>query len=275
MIKAKVIADSIYDGKNRLTTLELEYPRYILSQINTHRVFSRNTASSRAIPIDKMITLITKNPVEPIWTMKKSGMVGDLVEDESIINEASREWHEAMLDACKHAKKLEELGIHKQNANRLLEPFQHVKTIITGSDWDNFFKLRLDSHAQPEIQELARKMKNAMDKSIPFECIGVNGYWHTPYVSTIEAVEELGWEKAKKISASCCAQVSYRKLDTSEDKAIDIFRKLVSSDIIHGSALEHVCRPMKANEKYRLGNLRGWHQFRHEVENKIACGLKI
>lgn len=263
-ITAKVIADSVANGY-RVTTLELEYPRYIHSEFMTHRVFSRNAASSRAIPFDKMLQTIVSMDQTPKWTLNQKGMVGIPATTMEDRLEAKNIWRTARDKAIEFARRLKDLGIHKQNYNRLLEPFQTMKTIVTATEWDNFFKLRIHPNAQPEIQELASVIKEAIGKSTPYKVADNEIYWHTPYIS-LEDARAMGWEKAKKISASCCAQVSYRNLDTSEEKAMNIFHKLVSEDIIHGSAFEHVCRPLSLNEK-PLGNLVGWHQYRHDIEN--------
>lgn len=262
-ISAKIIADSV-DAKsgNRVTTFELEYPRYIHSQLMTHRVFSRNCASSRAIPINKVIEQIECDPQEPMWTYNKSGMQGKEVQEEELKNRCLSVWNKARDNAINTAKELVGLGIHKQDANRLLEPFQTMKTILTGTEFSNFFKLRIHKDAQPEIRALAECMRNAINQSMP--TIAYEGYWHLPYISE-EDLAKFGLEKAKKISTSCCAQVSYRALDQSEKKALAIFDKLVSGDIIHGSAFEHICRPMGPDEK-QVGNLTGFRQYRHDIE---------
>lgn len=267
LITAKVIADSTYKVY-RVTTLELEYPRYIHSELMTHRVFSRNAASSRAIPISRMIELIKSNQQVPMWTGKQVGMQGATVDDLTK-KLATDVWISAMNNAIASATALDKLGIHKQNANRLLEPFQTMKTIITGTDWDNFFKLRIHPAAQPEIQMLAEAIKIAIDASDPIDCSNITGFWHLPYMK-LSDITRMGWDKAKKISASCCAQVSYRKLDTSDDKALDIFDKLISGDIIHGSAFEHICRPTEPDEK-QVGNLTGFRQYRHDIEQELSA----
>lgn len=262
MIIIKILKDSITENGSRVTTFELEYPRYILSELNTHRVFSRNSASSRAIPLDKMIESILDTNNIPMWTLNKSGMQGDLIEDQDLKNKCNSIWFSARLSAIKHARELHALGVHKQNLNRLLEPFQTMKTILTSSDFDNFFKLRCHKDAMPEIRVLAELMREQLNKSTP-DLLGAND-WHLPY---IEYDCDLPLETQKKISVSCCAQVSYRKLDTTLDKALNIYNKLISGDIIHGSAFEHVCRPLQDGET-QIGNLKGFRQFRHEIEHE-------
>src|SRR5574344_1531847 len=242
-ITAKVLADSINRKGQRITTWELEYPRCILAQLNTHRQgFARNTASNRAIPIEKNIELSSMNMFVPTWTENKSGMQGEFIEDESIKAQANNIWNKVFKYNVKAMKELSKLGIHKQNANRLIEPFQYVKTVLTagGEGLDNFYKLRIHKDAQAEIRDLAIAMRESQDNSKPVYLR--SGEWHLPYI-TAEDRKELTLEEQKRISVSCCAQVSYRKLNTTKEKALQIYDKLVQGDIIHGSAFEHVCRP--------------------------------
>lgn len=266
-MKAKILKDSITKNGNRVTTFELEYPRYIHSQIMTHRVASKNCASSRAIPIQKNIDFIKENFEYPMWTLSKSGMQGDTLNDKDLTEKANALWYKAFEYMSSVVLELKDLGIHKQNANRLLEPFQTIKVVFTSSLLENFFKLRIHPHAQLEIQEIACKMRDCLNASTP--TLLEDNMWHLPYIDY-----EVDWgnveevEKAKKISASCCAQVSYRKLDQTEEKALDIYDKLINGDILHGSAFEHVCRPLKDNEE-QLGNLIGFRQLRHDIENEL------
>lgn len=262
MITVKILKDSITEQGKRVTTFELEYPRYILAELNTHRVFSRNTASSRAIPLDKMVESILDTNNIPMWTLNKAGMQGEAITDNELLKECNSLWYEARNNAIYYARKLHDLGVHKQNFNRLLEPFQTVKTILTATELDNFFKLRIHKDAMPEIRVLANMMKIELEKSEP-DLLSVDD-WHLPYIFEND-LKEYGIDTCKKISVSCCAQVSYRKLDTTPKKALSIFEKLVSGDIIHGSAFEHVCRPLNEGEK-QIGNLIGFRQYRHDIE---------
>lgn len=269
LITAKIIADSVNWTDFRVTTLELEYPRYIHSELMTHRVFSRNAASSRAIPVDKMIDIIVnQKEFFPIWTESQKGMQGKIITDEDRILMLNTEWKMARAHATHAAWNLKRAGVHKQNINRLLEPYQFMKTIVTATDWTNFFHLRLAEDVMPEMQLLARKIKEAIDKSTPVFLF--KGDWHLPYIKGDEGYDT---ETAKKISVSCCAQVSYRKLDETPEKALEIYNKLVSGDRLHASAFEHVCTPIGDWDAPLLGNLRGWKQYRHIVENALKAGL--
>lgn len=295
MITATIIADSVsaHTGQ-RITTFELEYPRFIHSELMTHRQFSRNSASSRAIPIDKMIELVETNTAEPIhWGSNKAGMqAGDEIDN---VTSAINAWTDARNDAIKHARKLQSLGLHKQIVNRVLEPFQMMKVLVTATNFDNFFNLRCHSDAQPEIKHLADLMYQAM-KRYPTEKLYA-GEWHTPYVEHYRNEkgeleyyvldgnykEFLSLEDALKVSCSCAAQVSYRTNDTSIEKALAIYDKLVNSSPVHASAFEHCATPIddktlknpdgvtgfvrNRNMTPTSGNFTNWVQYRQLIPN--------
>lgn len=275
MISATMLAHSVTSSGNaEVATLVLEYPRYIHSELMTHRVFSRNASSSRAIPIEAMIEQVVGNTTMPMWTRKQKGMQGKLVTDIRTINDANALWESAARAAISHAQGLEKLGIHKQNANRLLEPFQHIRVIVTATEWENFLNLRNHEDAQPEIRALAREILCELSNSVPME-LGRED-WHLPFVITKRTAEGtqylsqegdvLTLEQAKMISASCCAQVSYRKEDASLEKAQDIYARLVGSVPRHYSPFEHQCRPISYTDKAK-GNLIGFHQLRTDIES--------
>ncbi len=298
-ISAKIIADSISDAGIRITTMELEYPRFIHSEFMTHRMFSRNAASSRAIPVEKARARLMDDPAMPIrWGANQGGMQAKMedIEDRSF---AKTLWFLARDFAVMQADLLAGLGLHKQWCNRLTEPFTHIKVIVTSTEWDNFFALRLHPDAQPEIMELARVMKVAMDESTPKGMM--NGDWHVPYyqdgiwrksgyvnITQDDIVDPDGkhsnacsLEDALMISASCCAQVSYRSLNDSLEKARDMYQRLVASEPIHASPFEHQATPVRCRNHdvkdfYQddgvthrdingypwSANFRGWIQYR-------------
>ena len=261
MINVKILADSKYED-NRVITFELVYPRYIHSQIKTHRIYSTNSASSRAIPLNKMIELVLNNPVIPMWTKNQKGMQGDVLDPISK-GKATDEWLHALSNAVDSVKKLQELGVHKQNANRLLEPFQHIKTILTGNDFDNFFHLRIAPDVQPEMCELAKKMKDAYDKHTPYEL--KDDEVHCPFFKhvNIKDIDTI------LTSVALCAQVSYRKENSEPETVKRIINMLLTAERLHASPFEHICKPMTAEELafgLQKGNLKGFKQLRHIVE---------
>ena len=156
MIKAQIIADSIAPSKVRLTTFVLTYPRFIHSEFMTHRVFSRNASSSRAIPVSKQIAMVLKNPAMPIaFGANKKGMQAG--ETFGFFKQflCRIVWRLACYAAVFFATLMEKLNVHKQYANRILEPFAHITVVCTATDFANFFALRCHKDAQPEIKELA------------------------------------------------------------------------------------------------------------------------
>jgi len=255
-----------------LATMELVYPRFIHSEFMTHRVFSRNAASSRAIPIKSMMEQVCNDPAMPTyWGLNKAGMqAGD---KHSSTPTCAYAWKQAAKRAVESAKELDALGLHKQLVNRVLEPFQWMKTVVTSTDWDNFFDLRCHPDAQPEIQDLAIMMKAALLESKPVQV--AQDEWHVPYVDRIRMHSnrlayftgdlEVTKDQALRISASCCAQVSYRNLDDSLDKAIKIYDRLIGSKPAHASPFEHQATPQVAGY-IRSGNLRGWKQYRKTLK---------
>lgn len=275
-----------------LWTFELTYPRYIHSEFMTHRVFSRNASSSRAIPVKRMIEQVRNNPVIPPKVfMNQKGMVGETEADVVTATEFYALWKEAADNACKTAEMMERLGIHKQHVNRILEPFQFIKVIVTATEWYNFFMLRLAPDAQPEIRQLARAIYDEMDRyrnknvgilevSVPrkdcpdiFARMGADKV-HTvvslPYI-TDEDIKEIGEENYKtlmKISAARCARVSYNNHDGSNpdlEKDMKLYDHLY--DGRHMSPMEHAC--IRDDDYRKYANLTGWKSLRYLVENYL------
>jgi hypothetical protein len=273
MINAKIICDSIAKNGKRLTTFELEYPRFIHSEFMTHRMLSKNSASSRAIPLKTMLGLVWNTPASPIhWGKNQSGMQAAEQLFGARLFLAKSLWNISGKVACIFAWLVGKAGIHKQISNRIIEPWSHIKVVASATDWDNFFNLRNHKDAQPEIHELARQMwdlyKNGKPKLLN------EGEWHLPYVETDFAGKfGGGLEEAKKLSSSLCAQLSYRRFDESIGKALKIYDRLVKSEPIHASPFEHQATPHE-NENYVSGNFRGWKQYRQEIPNNVCLEYK-
>ncbi|MBR5949903.1 MAG: FAD-dependent thymidylate synthase [Actinomycetaceae bacterium] len=264
-ITAKVVADSLAPSGVRLTTLELQYPRYIHSELMTHRVFSRCSASSRAIPIDRMIEQASVVPAH--WGKNQPGMqAAEELQGESRA-QAVEVWREAMLAAKKAAKKLSDIGVHKQTANRLLEPFMYMHTLVSATEWKNFFNLRISPLAQPEMCQLAIAMRDAMAASKPVQ-LGV-GQWHTPYIGEQEEPE---LECCIKRSVARCARVSrnlHGKTQVSDRESdLELFKKLAGANPMHASPLEHVATPSWDSRDVAsfVRNFRDWVQYRSFLE---------
>lgn len=307
-IRAQVIADSISQEGVRLTSLQLRYPRFIHAELMTHRVFSRNASSSRAIPVEKLIDDIRRDTAMPMhWGKNQPGMQAKeendrpvlLWNDEVISNyvkidyeavipkhkpvqfyvDRTDAWMEARDRAIDIAVAFHQAGYHKQIVNRLLEPFSHINVLVTATEWDNFFELRDHEDAQPEIRELAVQMKMAMAASKPTELKTYE--WHLPYVDEAE-LYKFDINTAVKVSAARCARVSYLTHDHKKpeiQKDVELFERLVGSKPIHASPTEHQAHPASYSPSRRdyvtwhkelFGNFNGWCQHRKYLEKQMG-----
>lgn len=282
-IEAKIIEDSIsFEGK-RITTFQLLYPRFIHSEVMTHRVFSRNASSSRAIPVSKMLAMVREEPAMPIhWGKNQPGMQAN--EQLALGNQYLAEvlWREAAQKAASVAERMMELGLHKQVTNRILEPFQHISVVLTATDFDNWFELRAHPDAQPEIHQLALIMQNWMTTSQPQQ-LDV-GEWHLPYVTQDERNDQFfknNPELLRQVSAARCCRVSYLKHDGSAASISDdlaLCEKLVGAKPLHASPFEHqatpdIVEPGEFGGRWAFpemhGNFTGWIQYRKQIEHRF------
>lgn len=291
-ITSQIIADSINPHGCRLTTWVLEYPRFVHAELMTHRVFSKNAASSRAIPIEKMIEAVQTNPAMPVWWGKnQSGMQAkeELDDNETIRVEgplgveyhsargmAKEEWLRARDRAVQSVQALASIGCHKQIANRLLEPWFHIRIILTGTEYENWFALRAHPDAQPEIQALAYQMLEAYNASepkflrpgewhIPFGDQIDNNRLHQRYVAMLPHHEvhfNALLEGRIKVAIARCARISYLNFEGKDDYAADIklCDRLFGSVPRHLSPTEHVAQ-CEDHDRF-VANFRGWKQYR-------------
>lgn len=282
-IVARVVADSTNPNGVRLVTFELEYPRMIHAEVLVHRTLSRNASSSRAVPTLKAVEHVRNNLAMPVFFgLNQRGMSSS--KEHPNREACEKAWKHFANTVCDGVEALASENLHKQIAARPLEPFQKMKSIVSATDLNNFFWLRDDADAQPEIQTLARVMKQAMQESRSVE-LSV-GDWHTPYWGEGYVLKnDADIEKAKRTSVSCVAQVSYRNLDDSEEKTDKIFNMLIKADKMHASPLESVCSPIpdfdwqkewpegvthiNRNKEPYSGNMRGWLQWRNLFENNV------
>lgn len=282
-IQAKIIEDSINQYGNRITTFQLMYPRFIHAELMTHRVFSRNASSSRAIPVSKMIAMVREEPAMPIhWGKNQAGMQANEQLKGIELERAMRLWDEAAILAARQAELMMEVGLHKQVANRILEPFQHISVVLTATNFKNWFELRAHPDAQPEIQALAIEMQKAIAESIPHE-LDV-GEWHLPYVTLDERNDRFfknNPELLRQVSAARCCRVSYLKHDGSAASISDdlaLCEKLVGAKPLHASPFEHqatpdIVEPGEFGDKWAFpemhGNFTGWIQYRKQIEHQF------
>lgn len=278
--ECKIIADSLAPNGRRLTTFQVTFPRIILAEINTHRAFSRNSASSRAIPVEKMIAKVQEDPFIPIyWGKNQKGMQAGEELTELVQRCCMDSWLIARDHAVIAAGLLLHHGVHKQITNRLLEPFLWHTAIISATDYANFFAQRCHPDAQPEIRRIAEMMRDAYDAGEPDEAIeGDPHYWHLPYASGTLDGRYLGnygspyhggIEIAKKVSVARCARVSYLTQDGeySIEADLALYDRLVQGS--HWSPFEHIAQPgSEAEPMLRSGNFRGWTQFRKQFKDK-------
>lgn len=286
--EVKIVADSVTTAGKRLTTLTATYPRFILAEVNTHRMLSKNSASSRAIPWHKMKGAIEAEPVVPIkWGMEQSGMqTGDEI-PEHMREFAEYLWLQACSSALYYADLLANIGrafkdrypskslegdenirIHKSLANRLVEPWMWTTTLITATEWQNLFALRCHPAAEIHFQTIATMVRDAMAQSTPR--LVQAGEWHLPYID--EADEGLSLEDKLKVSVARCARVSYRNHEGTRevDKDLGLHDKLFGPPV-HASPFEHQATPGLTPDE-RSGNLIGWAQYRKKLANENVPG---
>ena len=308
MIEAKIIADSLGPFGDRIITYVLTFPRIVLAEFNTHRALSRNSASSRAIPFKKMLKMVEENPFIPIrWMKEHTGMQGnEYFEDEKTINFLKYHWITARDKAIYHANTMNVNGLTKQVCNRLLEPFMWHTCICTATEWENFFALRANPEAEIHIQELAHKMLEAANVSIPRKL--KEGEWHIPFGDTFDEkrIEDViyqeyaeDWVLSREkfiqkykvmIATARCARVSYLNFEGKDDYVTDItlYKRLLASG--HMSPFEH-CAYALADNQYNAalcdtkfmggddygnaiyeygwdGNFRGFRQLRKTLPNE-------
>ncbi|MEG1729917.1 MAG: hypothetical protein RR280_10300, partial [Bacteroidaceae bacterium] len=259
----QLIADSVYEGV-RNSTWKLEYWRAMHGEMLTNRAFTRNSSSSRARPSKVVRKQVLKNPAGPIeWLSNKAGMQGGEPLSPAKAAVANFLWFQvgakfnAGLSWC-----LEELGVHKQFANRCLEPWEYIHTVVSATEVENFYKLRDHEDAQPEIQQIARMMKASQQGAVPNKL--AHGDWHLPFVTPLER-ETLTIEQQIICSTARCARTTFADFDGSTpsyERDAKTYQKLVGSDPKHMSPAEH---PSQA-QLGRWANMVNFRQHRHSLE---------
>lgn len=309
-IFAQVICDSISPDGIRLTTLQLRYPRFIHAEFMTHRVFSRNASSSRAIPVERLIRDVIDDPAVPLfWGGNQKGMqAGQELPDHGVCLPASAPsvmrvgrrdaWLYARDRAVEMAEMLADAGYHKQLVNRLLEPFSHINVVVTATEWRNFFALRRHDDAEPHIRLLADRIFEAMTKSKPKAL--KPGQWHLPYIeeSRIKALarhaypvmtrptdsgfaQGIAFRNLIRVSVARCARVSYlthdgKPSDVEED--LNLYQRLVGVYPMHASPAEHQATPDSQSRGWGWlqpglhGNFIGWIQYRKTLLGESVQG---
>ena len=313
-IRATCLLHSVDLAGTPMVTFEVEAPRIILAEINTHSALAKSSASSRAIPFEKMLQQLNGEPVRFGAANKGMqdtgeeycGLVGirDYWHADDYVT-GREAWSYAKINAVKVSDSLYRAGYAKQVYNRLTEPFQMIKTLISGTEWANFFWLRHHKDADPTFAELARCMYEALMASEPQKLLP--GEWHLPYILTernyggeieywIDENTQLSEENALVVSAARCAAVSFRNVDYNVEKCREVYARLVGDDRKHASAFEHqakhsfsygnpgtiVCRHPELWEEgithvdredwYWSGRYRSWIQHRKLIEGECYNG---
>lgn len=301
-ISAEIIADSKNEYGQRLTSFLVVFPRIVLAEFNTHRMLSRNSASSRAIPFETMLKRLEDEPFIPIRFQKDhSGMQGTEYFEGKEEEDVKHHWVCAKNNAIAVAKQMSEAGITKQLCNRILEPFMYHTVIVTSSEWENFFSLRAHDAAEIHIADLAHKMLDEYNKSTPKQLKA--GNWHVPFGDKMEPhriIETLGGaantdqiKDAKiKIATARCARVSYLNYEGNDDYEADMKLHDRLSGLGHWSPFEHCARAMSAKEMEDnalvinldeqggilegvCGNLRGFVQYRKTFVGENAPDIRV
>lgn len=246
-IDVTIIADSISKEGHRPTSIQVTAHRFILVEINTHRVASRSYRSSRAVPAHKLLDEVVTDPAMPVrWMKNQPGMQAaiEMTEDERLL--AQKVWTAGAAEAVVRARALGASGLHKQWTNRPLEPYLMAKGIITATEWENIFALRIGPEAQPEFDVLAGKMLEAMRASEPK--LLEPGEWHLPYIDQddYERLEAFNRDSVVRIvSAARCARSSYKVFDVDRKSELhedqELANRLVESG--HWGPFEHQATP--------------------------------
>lgn len=267
MFKAEIIADSKNEFGNRITTFIVTFPRIILCEFNTHRMLSRNSASSRAIPFEKMLKSVEENPFVPIkWMKDHKGMQGNEYFNEDESKALTSEWLISRNISILQAVKLNKLGATKQFINRLLEPFMWHTVIVTATEWGNFFALRAHEAAEIHMQKIAYMMLDEYNKSKPK--LLTPGDWHIPFGDKSGC--------SIKISTAMCARVSYTTVGSeiqSSEKDVELHDKLLQMG--HMSPFEHCAQCSQVRNHIMDGNFRGFIQYRKTLQGENKTDKRI
>lgn len=287
MIEAKIVADSVGPNGKRVTTFVVTYPRFIHSELMTHRMLSRNASSSRAIPVKKQIQMVIDNPAIPLaFTKNKAGMQGGEALSGDQEAAAVSAWLAGRDSAVGIAIALSDLEVHKQYANRVLEPYAHITVVITATELTNFFALRVHPMAQPEICELATQMWNCYRDSLPD--LLIEGDWHLPFVTNedpaltsilFKHLDDHSKTQLKiKMSVARCARVSYLNHEGKQpslEEDLQLFDRLLGGMPIHASPAEHQAQALKhyhlngeCTSDDQSGNFFGWTQYRKTLSHE-------
>lgn len=286
MYNAKILRDSLSPDGVRLTTFQVTYPHAVHKDLMTHRVFSRNFLSFRAYPSEKLEGMLTdENCYKPeVFQERRKGMSGGSALPEEVQGVLRALWLAQKNHAVETMRSLVAFGVAKEQANILVQDFCWITGIVTATEWDNFFALRLDTHddgtpkARPEVYKIAQMMRELYNTYEPSELR--YGDWHLPLVDPSEWTQTLGdWSYWKKVSVGRCARVSYLTHDGVRDPNKDVELHDMLKTNGHLSPFEHVARPWEpgplgavVQAGHPASNFNGWHQYRKDIPNEANFG---
>lgn len=296
----RILLDSVGPAGHRLTTFEARYPRFIHSELLTHRALSRNTSSSRAIPIDRFIEMVMTEPAMPLWWGRNQpGMQArEALPDLDAIG-CRDDWLWGRDRAVETARRLQQRGLHKQVVNRVLEPWLYCTVLVSATDWANFYFVRDHRDAQPELRWIAGEMRRLHRLSVPREL--QPGDWHVPLMQPDDDAQIAAWADGREsvrlgdrsdlsyfvsaatarrlqIGTGRCARTSYLTHDGRRDHDRDVelhdrLRSGVGGDDApepgHWSPFEHLATPYDGP---RNSNFSGWLQARKLWKNENYTG---
>lgn len=281
-IKTTIIADSVNPNGGRLTSFLWEYPRFIHSEVMTHRDFSRNAASSRAIPFiakkpgaRSLTRMVMENPAMPeYWGLNEPGMQAKQYLTGEAVEAAARDWLQLRDSVVTNAEFIfESHGLHKQLVNRLIEPWARMIVLVTSAHWENFFSLRAHPDAQPEFQVLAYRALARYLKSTPRQLAW--GEWHLPFGERVEGLDDL--TKLKVVTARC-ARLSYLTFDGNQSIEDDIRLHDGLKASGHMSPFEHAAQASAdiRNGEWGYSNFgAGWLQYRKMIAGERRTGVDL
>lgn len=272
VITAKIVADSICtENRVRITSFLLTYPRFIHSEFMTHRMFSRNAASSRAIPLKKMIEAVNENPAMPVhWGAEQKGMQSGETLSHDQMERCRASWLFGRDYAVGVAQRMAAEGLHKSICNRVIEPWAHMTTLCTATEYVNFFNLRAHKDAQPEFQELAYQMLDLWMNNTPQP--KNPGEWHLPFADQF-IPEGLTTDQLLKIATARAARLSYLTMEgkIEHEKDYELHDRLLASK--HLSPFEHAAKACFGKGASQYGNLTGWLQYRKTIDGENMSTL--
>lgn len=246
-----IVKDTTFNDK-RIVTVQFDCPTFLVAQLNKHKSLDINSMSSRAV------SDISQREYIPIPSYGTKGMKGQINKDH-IHHYYECEMQEAIASAKNHAKKLKDMGIHREVYNRLNENFYMKTQVVTGSfqAFKHYLALRTDAHAQGDHQFLACGIAHAIAISSP-----ANLPIHLPYTNE-EELEGLTEEEIFLLSSARCGTVSYKlKVSNVQD---DIARGRKFLDNKHMSVFQHAHK--YSDQKGRFGS--NWIAYREIINDAL------